>query len=228
MLKRAALVAALGEVLFGSYPIVFQVLGVGLADINRIDLALSLFGGLALATFLLVVYRDAQLLRTSSRMRLTALIAAISLGIENLPKAYGTVLNAIRDSQDRIIWETHPARYIAHVLVPIIPAFAAISLIMFLIVLYESSLETLAQSTRHGAGRAHMRLRSTALLALAATVLGLGEFLYVLATNATVHTGWVVATSGLVRLTSLVSLALFFLFTLLAQDLDRLRTGVKT
>jgi hypothetical protein len=219
-LEKAALVAALAEALFALLPFLYQGLGFGRVDIG-VDSVLLTLVSLALATFLFTVYRYAQWLSISLPMRLAGFVAAIMLGIENLPGAYRTAWATIVALRSPLTWEVHPVRNVSYALLQTIPDIAAISLVVFLLILCAIGSEK-AQAVQYEVNGARQRLRNASGLGHAASVLTLGDLLYFALTNSILMR--LATFPGILRIVFLISLGVFFIFSLFAQVASRSQT----
>jgi hypothetical protein len=148
-LAKTSLIAALVQVCFGALAISPEAFGLArispqFSAFDWVSSGLLLFESLAIAAFLWMVYRHEESLNASRTIGLAALTAAVLLSIENLPYILGTVRN-LSHSNDVFLWRNNPLRYASYELVPTIPSLAVVSLVVFLALVYRTSLSTSAQ-----------------------------------------------------------------------------------
>jgi hypothetical protein len=210
-LAKTSLVAAFAEVCFGVLAIAPGAFGLArvstqLSTFDWVYGGLVFFASFAIAAFLWMVYRDEASLNASRSIGLAALIAAFLLGLENLPQIYATIMSVFR-ADDVFLWKNHPLRYASHVLVPTIPSFAVVSLLVFLVVVYRTSLGVSAQSAEHCR---NLGLRNASFAAFGASIGALVALIYAVAAFRAGHT-WSLSIRLLLRLASIVSLGIFFL-----------------
>jgi len=216
-LAKTSLIAALAQVCFGMLAIFPEAFGFNRISSQRstfdwVSSGLVLFECLAIAAVLWLVYRDVESLNASRPIGLAALTAAVLLSIENLPHILGTIRN-LSHSNDVFLWRNNPFRYASHVLVPTIRSIAVVSLVIFLVLVYRESLGVSAQSAeRHR----NWGLRNTSFMAFAASIGAMGALMYAVATIGVGHT-WGFAVRLLLRMASIASLGIFFLFVGIRQ-----------
>lgn len=210
-LATTSLIAALAQVCFGVLAIFPEALGLArispqLSAFDWVFIGLVLFESFAIAAVLWLVYRDVESLNASRPIGLAALTAAVLLGVENLPQIIGTI-RAVFHSDDVFLWKNHPLRYASYVLAPAIPSFAVVSLVIFLVLVYRTSLGISAQSPEHCQ---NLGLRNASFAAFGASIGSMGALMYALATIRSGHTSGF-AFRLLLRVASIVSLGMFFL-----------------
>jgi len=100
------------------------------------------------------------------------------------------------------------------VLVPAIPSFAVVSLAIFLVLVYRTSLGVPEQSAER---RRNWGLRYASFTAFGATIGAMGVLMYAVAT---IHVGltWGFAVRLLLRAASIISLGIFFLLVGIRQN----------
>jgi hypothetical protein len=217
-LAKTSLIAALAQVCFGMLAIFPEAFGFNRISSQRstfdwVSGGLVLFGCLAIAAVLWLVYRDVASLNASRSIGLAALTAAVLLSIENLPHILGTIRN-LSHSNDVFLWRTNPLRYASYVLVPAIPSFAVVSLAIFLVLVYRTSLGVPEQSAER---RRNWGLRYASFTAFGATIGAMGVLMYAVAT---IHVGltWGLGVRLLLRAASIISLGIFFLLVGIRQN----------
>jgi hypothetical protein len=209
-MRKAALVAALAQMLWGLLIVVPQVFGFeSQQGTDWIGRELALFECLALAIFLFAVYWKPERMNGSIRVRFAALVAAICLGIENLPLTYGTIRGVVSSLKNVLDWEDHPFLSMRYVLVPAIPTIVVISLIAFLVFVYRPSPRVGQLAESDADGHLYNGVRIAALLAFIASVVAVGQLFFFIATTPIWQTS-VFTARFVLRLLSLTSLALFF------------------
>lgn len=217
-LAKTSLIAALAQVWFGVLAIFPEAFGLArispqLSAFDWVFSGLLLFESLAIAAFLWMVYRHEESLNASRTIGLAALTAAVLLSIENLPHILGTVRN-LSHSNDVFLWRNNPLRYASYVLVPTIPSFAVVSLVIFLVLVYRTSLSTSAQSAEQ---RRNWGLRNASFTVFSASIGAMGALMYAVATTRAAHTSGF-AFRLLLRVASIVSLGMFFLLVGIRQN----------
>ena len=216
-LAKTSLIAALAQVCFGMLAISpafgFNRISSQLSAFDWVSSGLLLFESLTIAAFLWMVYRHEESLNASRTIGLAALTAAVLLSIENLPYILGTVRN-LSHSNDVFLWRNNPLRYASYVLVPTMPSLAVVSLVVFLVLVYRTSLSTSAQPAEQ---RRNWGLRNASFAAFGASIGAMGALMYAVATIRAAHT-WVFAFRLLLRVGSIVSLGMFFLLVGIRQN----------
>jgi hypothetical protein len=217
-LAKTSLIAALAQVCFGVLAIFPEAFGLArispqLSAFDWVFIGLVLFESFAIAAVLWLVYRDVESLNASRPIGLAALTAAVLLGVENLPQIIGTI-RAVFHSDWVFLWKNHPLRYTSYVLAPAIPSFAVVSLVIFLVLVYRTSLSTSAQSAEQ---RRNWGLRNASFAAFGASIGAMGALMYAVATTRAAHTSGF-AFRLLLRVASIVSLGMFFLLVGIRQN----------
>ncbi len=208
-LAKTSLIAAFAQVCFG----VLAILSPRLSTFDWVFIGLLLFESFAIAAVLWMVYRDVDSLNASRSIGLAALTAAVLLSVENLPQIYGAI-RSIFHSNDVFLWKNHPLRYASYVLAHAIPSFAVVSLVIFLVLVYRTSLSTSAQPAEQ---RRNWGLRNASFAALGANIGAMGALMYAVATTRAVHTREL-AFRLLLLVASIVSLGMFFLLVGIRQN----------
>ena len=217
-LAKTSLIAALAQVCFGVLAIFPEAFGLArispqLSAFDWVFIGLVLFESFAIAAVLWLVYSDVESLNASRPIGLAALTAAVLLGVENLPQIIGTI-RAVFHSDWVFLWKNHPLRYASYVLVPTIPSVAVVSLVIFLVLVYRESLGVSAQSVEQ---HRNWGLRNTSFIAFGASIGAMGALMYAVVTIGVGHT-WGFAVRLLLRMASIVSLGIFFLFVGIRQN----------
>ena len=208
-LAKTSLIAAFAQACFG----VLAILSPPLSTFDWVFIGLLLFESFAIAAVLWMVYRDVDSLNASRSIGLAALTAAVLLSVENLPQIYGAI-RSIFHSNDVFLWNNHPLRYASYVLARTIPSFAVVSLVIFLVLVYRTSLSTSAQSAKQ---RRNWGLRNASFAAFGASIGAMGALMYAVATTRAAHTSGF-AFRLLLRVASIVSLGMFFLLVGIRQN----------
>jgi hypothetical protein len=208
--KGVALAAAFVEIL-----VILTLLAPPLFGFLRTSLSwdIGLFPLIAFAIFFAAVFFRHDQLKSSSEMRIAALVAALCLAVENLPYIYGTIQYAVASRPPGYRWRDHAFTEVGYVFAPTV---TVILLIAFLILTYRTrpGFEGLHSAATRGYG--DTGLKSSALLAFIASLVALGQFFSALISTR----GWHIAASPsqlALRLLSLISLAVFFLLFWMAQ-----------
>jgi hypothetical protein len=217
-LAKTSLVAALAQVCSGMLAISpvafgFNRISSQLSTFDWVSSGLVLFESLAIGAFLWMVYRREEPLNPSHSIGLAALTAAVLLSIENLPHIFGTIRN-LSHSNDVFLWKNNPLRNASYLLVPAIPSIAVVSLVIFLVLVYRESLGVSAQSVEQ---HRNWGLRNTSFIAFGASIGAMGALMYAVVTIGVGHT-WGFAVRLLLRMASIVSLGIFFLFVGIRQN----------
>jgi hypothetical protein len=168
-LAKTSLIAALAQVCFGMLAVFPEEFGLArispqLSAFDWVFIGLVLFESFAIAAVLWLVYRDVESMNASRPIGLAALTAAVLLGVENLPQIIGTI-RAVFHTDWVYLWRNNPLRYASYVLVPTIPSIAVVSLVIFLVLVYRTSLSTSAQSAER---RRNWGLRNASFAAFGA------------------------------------------------------------
>jgi hypothetical protein len=216
-LAKTSLIAALAQVCFGVLAIFPEAFGLArispqLSAFDWVFIGLVLFESFAIAAVLWLVYRDVESLNASRSIGVAALTAAVLLGVENLPQIIGTI-RAVLHSDWVFLWK-NPLRYASNVLAPAIPSFAVVSLVIFLVLVYRTSLSTSAQSAEQ---RRNWGLRNASFAAFGTSIGAMGALMYAVATTRAAHTSGF-AFRLLLRVASIVSLGMFFLLVGIRQN----------
>ncbi|MGE5325941.1 MAG: hypothetical protein ACM3NO_02785 [Deltaproteobacteria bacterium] len=125
----------------------------------------------------LIYWFDRSLI-ISHLMRRTALVAAIFLGLENLPGIWSIVRSWICGLSSIRLWaRAHPFKAALEAVFPLLPSFAVFSMTAFLLAI------CLAPPDSSGEGRKHPALRVSAFAVILVGVLTLAEYGYAMATN---------------------------------------------
>lgn len=145
------------------------------------DNGLMLCESLALVFFFLAACWGHERISRSTGVRRAALIAALCLAIENVRMAYGTFRGVvvIRSSSDSLAWKYHPFIRARYILVSAFLSLAVISILIFFLVVWRTSLQSGGVGKPLGESRREYRtLRVAALLAVITSIVAIGELLF--------------------------------------------------
>jgi hypothetical protein len=222
--RKVALLAALAQILFCLYATWPEIFGNHRAPIlptnfDWVSQTVFVIGCLSLAIFLTVVHHIGPSLNLSHWMRVTALVAASALAIENLLPTYGTIRGIVFASRYVLSWKhRHSFSELSYVFTPAIPTIAVVTLIAFFVAVYRVTPPSDCDDRKRPV------LQVASLSAAVAGILSLGRVIYfhVLYMGSWCSTA-VLALGGIKRMATILSLIAFFLATYAAHGGFRLR-----
>jgi hypothetical protein len=139
-MQKAALFASGAQLLCGIYVIAPELFGVWRAPASEqpLDAAFGWFffvGSSTLALFLFLVFRAATL-NVGGAVKVSALVAASTLMVENMLPTLRTIGGATAAANNSLGWKYHPFKEFVYVLGPTIPTLGVISLVVFLLLVF--------------------------------------------------------------------------------------------
>lgn len=141
-------------------------------------------------------------------VRIVSALAAVTMTVENLPSALGTIRGVVPVVRETMLWRLHPLRQLGYFLGLTLPTLAGITLLVFLVAVLVRTLQTPSHAADQGN---FLRLASFTVAAVFVIAL-IGTFFAVLMTPRPVAASTLRLT---LRFGSLASfIAFFFVFGL--------------
>ncbi|HUB52859.1 MAG TPA: hypothetical protein VL986_11950 [Terracidiphilus sp.] len=207
-MRKAALIAGAVQLLYATFIVAPQIFGAGfLSTASQLTFRiLDALASLVLSAFLFAIAKTPKP-NIGGPVGVLSLAAAMALIIENFQSAYGTIRFAATEAFDSYLWKYHFLKRFASVLGNIAFTLAEITLILFFLCLFATSLKVRKGESDANGSKSFLRYVSFTAAAVSSIFL-IGMLL-------TLHsTPWPIPVSGVRILLRFVTLASFISFFL--------------